>query len=118
MDYLKAFIIGGLICVVGQILIDKTKLTPARILVTFVVLGVALQLIGVYEWLVKFAGAGATIPLTGFGYTLCKGVAKAVSENGFLGVFTGGLTAASGGVAAAIVFGFLVAVIFRSKPKK
>lgn len=118
MDYLKAFIIGGLICVVGQILIDKTKLTPARILVTFVVLGVALQLIGVYEWLVNFAGAGATIPLTGFGYTLCKGVSKAVAEHGFLGVFTGGLAAAAGGISAAIIFGFLVAIIFRSKSKK
>ena len=118
MDYLKAFIIGGLICVIGQILIDKTKLTPARILVTFVVLGVALQLIGVYEWLVNFAGAGATIPLTGFGYTLCKGVSKAVAEKGFLGVFTGGLTAAAGGVSAALIFGFLVAIIFRSKSKK
>ncbi len=118
MDYLKAFVIGGLICVVGQILIDKTKLTPARILVTFVVLGVFLQLIGVYEWLVNFAGAGATIPLTGFGYTLCKGVNQAVAEKGLLGVFTGGMTAAAGGISAAIVFGFLVAIIFRSKSKK
>ncbi len=118
MDYLKAFIVGGLICVIGQILIDKTRLTPARILVTFVVLGVALQLIGVYEWLVNFAGAGATIPLTGFGYNLCKGAAKAVAEKGFLGVFTGGLTAAAGGVSAALIFGFLVAIIFRSKSKK
>lgn len=118
MDYLKAFIVGGLICVVGQILIDKTKLTPARILVTFVVLGVFLQLIRVYEPLVKFAGAGATVPLTGFGYNLCKGVYKAVSENGFLGIFTGGLTAAAGGISAAIVFGFLVALIFKSKSKK
>lgn len=118
MDYLKAFIIGGLICVVGQILIDKTKLTPARILVTFVVLGVALQLIGVYQWLVDFAGAGATVPLTGFGYNLCKGVAKAVAEHGFLGVMTGGITAAAGGISAALIFGFLVAIIFKSKPKK
>lgn len=118
MDYLKAFVVGGLICVIGQILIDRTKLTPARILVTFVVAGVALQLIGVYQPLVDFAGAGATVPLTGFGYNLCKGVEKAVSEDGFLGIFTGGLTAAAGGIAAAIVFGFLVSVIFRSKPKK
>lgn len=118
MDYLKAFIIGGLICVVGQILIDRTKMTPARILVTFVVLGVFLQLIGVYEWLSDFAGAGATIPLTGFGYNLCKGVSKAVAEKGFLGVFTGGLTAAAGGISAALIFGFLVAIIFRSKSKK
>ena len=118
MDFLKAFIIGGLICVVGQILIDKTKLTPARILVTFVVLGVFLQLIRVYEPLVVFAGAGATVPLTGFGYNLCKGVAKAVEEQGFLGIFTGGFTSSSGGIAAALIFGFLVSVIFRSKPKK
>ena len=102
MDYLKAFIVGGLICAVGQILIDKTKLTPARILVTFVVVGVFLQLIKIYQPLVDFAGAGATVPLTGFGYNL----------------FTGGLTAASGGIAAALVFGFLVSIIFRSKSKK
>lgn len=118
MDYLKAFIIGGLICVVGQILIDKTKLTPARILVTFVVLGVFLQLIGVYQYLVDFAGAGATVPLTGFGYNLCKGAQKAVAEDGFLGIFTGGLCAGAGGIAAAMIFGFLVSVIFSSKPKK
>ena len=89
MDYLKAFIVGGLICAVGQILIDKTKLTPARILVTFVVVGVFLQLIKIYQPLVGFAGAGATVPLTGFGYNLCKGVEKAVSEKGFLGIFNG-----------------------------
>ena len=118
MDFLKAFIIGGLICVVGQILIDKTKLTPARILVTFVVLGVFLQLIGVYAPLVDYACAGATVPLTGFGYNLCKGVSKAVSERGFFGIFTGGLTAAAAGISAALIFGFLVSVIFRSKPKK
>ena len=118
MDFLKAFIIGGLICVVGQILIDKTKLTPARILVTFVVLGVFLQLIRVYQPLGDFAGAGATVPLTGFGYNLCKGVEKAVSEKGFLGIFTGGFTASAAGISAALVFGFLVSIIFRSKPKK
>lgn len=118
MDFLKAFIIGGLICVVGQILIDKTKLTPARILVTFVVLGVFLQLIRVYQPLVDFAGAGATVPLTGFGYNLCKGVEKAVSEKGFLGIFTGGFTASAAGISAALVFGFPVSIIFRSKPKK
>ena len=117
LDFIKAFLIGGGICVVGQLLIDLTKLTPARILVTFVVLGVFLQLIKVYEPLVEFAGAGATVPLTGFGYNLCKGAAKAVSENGFLGVFTGGFTAGAGGIAAAIVFGFLVSVIFKSKAK-
>ncbi len=118
MDYLKAFITGGLICVVGQILIDKTKLTPARILVAFVVAGVFLQLIGVYQYLVDFGGAGATVPLTGFGYTLCKGVEKAVAESGWLGVITGGLRAAAGGVSAAIIFGFLTALIFKSKPKE
>jgi stage V sporulation protein AE len=118
MDYLKAFIIGGLICTVGQVLIDKTKLTPARILVTFVVLGVFLQLFNIYEPLVKFAGAGATVPLTGFGYNLCKGVHKAVTENGIIGIFTGGITSAAGGISAAIVFGFLVALMFKSKPKK
>ena len=113
LDFLKAFLIGGAICVVGQLLIDLTKLTPARILVTFVVLGVFLQLIKVYEPLVEFAGAGATVPLTGFGYNLCKGAAKAVSENGLLGVCTGGFTAGAGGIAAAIVFGFLVSIIFK-----
>ena len=118
MDYLKAFIVGGLICAVGQILIDKTKLTPARILVTFVVAGVFLQLIKIYQPLVDFAGAGATVPLIGFGYNLCKGVEKDVSDKGFLGIFTGGLTAASGGIAAALGFGFLVSIIFRSKSKK
>lgn len=118
MDFLKAFVIGGLICCVGQILIDKTKLTPARILVTFVVLGVFLQLIGIYQPIADYAGAGATVPLTGFGYNLCKGVAKAVSEKGFLGVFTGGFTAGAGGICAALIFGFLVSIIFRSKPKK
>ena len=117
LDFLKAFLVGGGICVVGQLLIDLTKLTPARILVTFVVLGVFLQLIKVYEPLVEFAGAGATVPLTGFGYNLCKGAAKAVSEDGFLGIFTGGFTAGAGGIAAAIVFGFLVSVIFKSKAK-
>lgn len=118
MDYLKAFFVGGLICVIGQILIDKTKLTPARILVTFVVAGVFLQLIGVYEYIVDFGGAGATVPLTGFGYNLCKGVSKAVSEKGALGIMTGGLTACAGGISAALIFGFLVAVIFKSKAKK
>ncbi|MCD8390377.1 MAG: stage V sporulation protein AE [Firmicutes bacterium] len=117
-EFVKAFLIGGAICVVGQLLIDFTKLTPARILVTFVVLGVFLQLIRVYEPLVNFAGAGATIPLTGFGYTLCRGVEKAVAETGVAGIFTGGLTAAAGGIAAAIVFGFLVSIIFNSKSKK
>lgn len=117
MDYLKAFLVGGIICSIGQILIDKTRLTPARILVTFVVLGVFLQFVGIYEPLVEFAGAGATVPLTGFGYTLCKGVEKAVSENGFIGIFTGGFTAAAAGVCAACVFGILAALIFKPKQK-
>lgn len=118
MDYIKAFLLGGFICTIGQILIDKTKLTPARILVTFVVSGVFLQLFGLYRPLVDFGGAGATVPLTGFGYNLCRGVEKAVAEKGLLGIFTGGLTAASGGIAAAIIFGFTVSVIFKSKSKK
>ncbi|MBP3361124.1 MAG: stage V sporulation protein AE [Clostridia bacterium] len=117
MDYLKAFIVGGLICVVGQILIDKTKLTPARILVTFVMLGAFIQLFGWYEPLVKFAKCGATVPLSGFGYLLCKGAQKAVSEMGAIGIFTGGLTAAAGGITAALVFGFLMALIFKPKSK-
>ena len=117
MEYLKAFLIGGAICMVGQILIDKTKLTPARILVCYVVLGVVLGGAGVYEKLVDFAGAGATVPLTGFGYNLAKGVREAVQEDGLLGAFTGGLKAASGGITAAMVFGFLAALIFNPKDK-
>lgn len=117
MDYIKAFVVGGLICVIGQILIDRTKLTPARILVSFVVLGVFLHLIGVYKPLAEFAGAGATVPLTGFGYTLCKGVEKAVAEKGFMGIFTGGFTAGSAGLCAAVVFSFIAALIFKPKSK-
>lgn len=117
MNYLKAFLVGGAICVIGQILIDKTKLTPARILVSFVVAGVVLQIFGIYEKIVSFAQAGATVPLTGFGYLLCKGVEKAVAEQGFMGIFTGGITAAAGGIASALVFGFLAAVIFKPKAK-
>ncbi|MBO5952545.1 MAG: stage V sporulation protein AE [Oscillospiraceae bacterium] len=117
MDYLKAFLIGGLLCLIGQVLIDKTKLTPARILVSYVVIGVFLGAIGVYESLVEFAGAGATVPLTGFGYTLAKGVKEAVSESGFLGVLTGGLKATAGGIAAAITAGLLVSLIFRPRDK-
>ena len=115
MDYLKAFIVGGLFCVVGQILIDKTKLTPARILVSYVVAGVALEIFGWYQKLVDFAGAGATVPLTGFGYLLCKGVRKAIGEDGFLGVFTGGFTAGAAGICAAIIFSLLAAFIFKPK---
>ncbi len=117
MDYLKAFLVGGLLCVVGQILIDKTKLTPARILVAFVTAGVILTALGLYEPLVKFAGAGATVPLTGFGYALAKGVIKGISQNGFLGIFTGGVTATAGGIAAAVFFGYLVAIIFKPGDK-
>ena len=117
MDYLKAFVIGGAICMLGQILIDLTRLTPARILVCYVVLGVILGGAGVYEKLVEFAGAGATVPLTGFGNTLARGVREAVAEEGVLGAFTGGLTASAAGIAAAIFFGFLVALLFKSKDK-
>lgn len=117
MDYLKAFIVGGLLCVVGQILIDKTKLTPARILVSYVVAGVFLGGVGVYKYLVDFAGAGATIPLTGFGYTLAKGVREAVKSDGFIGILTGGLKATAGGITAAITAGLLVGLIFKAKDK-
>ena len=118
MDYLKAFLVGGILCVIGQILIDRTKLTPARILTTYVVAGVILGGIGVYKPLADWAGAGATVPLTGFGYTLAKGVKEAVAEKGLLGAFTGGNTAAAGGIAAAIFLGVLVAFLFKAKPKR
>ena len=117
MDYLKAFVVGGLICMLGQILIDKTKLTPARILVCYVVLGVILGGAGVYERLVDFAGAGATVPLTGFGNLLAEGVRESVDEKGLLGIFMGGLTASSAGITAAMVFGVVCAAIFRPKQK-
>ena len=115
--YLRAFLVGGAICVVAQILIDRTKLTPARILVLYVVAGVILGAAGLYEPLVDFAGAGATTPLTGFGYLIAKGVRKAVEEKGLIGALTGGLSAAAGGTAAALCFGFLASLIFRGKPK-
>ena len=117
MDYLKAFVIGGLFCIIGQLLIDKTKLTPARILVAYVVSGVVLGAVGVYKPLADWAGAGATVPLTGFGYSLAKGVKEAVAEKGLLGALTGGVTSTAGGIAAAIFFGVLVAMIFKPKPK-
>lgn len=117
MDYLKAFVVGGIICVIGQILIDRTKLTPARILVTYLVAGVILGAVGLYQPLVDFAGAGATVPLTGFGNNLAKGVKEAIDQKGFLGIFTGGLTAAAGGICAAVVFGLLASLIFRPKDK-
>jgi len=115
MIYLWAFIVGGLWCVIAQILIDKTHLTPARILVGYVVLGVILTAIGVYEPLVKFAGNGATTPLVGFGYSLVKGVEKAVEEKGILGAFTGGLTGTAGGLCAVMLFSLLTALIFKGK---
>ena len=117
MEYVKAFIVGGLFCLVGQILIDKTKLTPARILVGYVVAGVLLGAIGVYQSIVDFAGAGATVPLTGFGYSLAKGVKEAVTKDGFLGIFTGGLKATSGGICAAIIAGLIGSLIFKPKDK-
>lgn len=117
MDYLKAFAVGGLICVIGQLLIDYTKLTPARILVLFVTLGVALTAVGLYQPLVDFAGAGASVPLTGFGYALAKGVEKAVEEHGLLGVLTGGMTATAAGVSAAVFFGYAAALICKPSDK-
>lgn len=117
MEYLKAFLIGGLFCLVGQILIDRTKLTPARILVSYVVAGVILSAVGLYKPLVDFAGCGATVPLTGFGNTLAQGVREAIDEKGFLGIFTGGLTATAGGIAGAIVAGLLASLLFRPKDK-
>ena len=117
MEYLYAFLVGGLLCAIGQVLIDYTKLTPARILVAYVVAGVILGGIGLYEPLVKFAGAGATVPLTGFGYLLSKGVKEAVVEKGLLGAMTGGFTAAAAGITAAVVFGFIIALIFKPKDK-
>ena len=117
MEYLKAFVVGGLLCLIGQILIDKTKLTPARILVSYVVAGVFLSAIGAYQPLVDFAGAGATVPLTGFGHTLAKGVKEAVQEQGFLGILTGGLKVTAGGITAAIACGLLASLIFKDKDK-
>ena len=118
MDYLKTFVVGGLICVVGQIFIDKTKLTPARILTSLVVIGVILGDVGVYEPFVEFAGAGATVPLSGFGYNLYKGIKTAIAKDGWLGIFTGGLTSCSAGIAAAIFFGLLAGLFGKPKEKK
>ncbi len=117
MDYIKAFAVGGILCVIGQILIDKTKLTPARILVSYVVIGVILGAVGVYKPLVEFAGAGASVPLTGFGYALSKGVKEAVQQDGFLGIFTGGLKACAGGITIAIFAGLLTSLIFKPRDK-
>lgn len=117
MDYLKAFLVGGCLCLIGQILIDKTTLTPARILVSYVVVGVVLGALGLYQPIIDFAGAGASVPLTGFGATLAKGVKEAVDKDGFLGILTGGLTASAGGICAAIVFGLLASLLFKPKDK-
>ena len=116
-EYSRAFLCGGVLCLIGQLLIDKTSLTPAKILVTYVVSGVVLGGLGIYEHLVDFAGAGATVPLTGFGYLLAKGVRKAVAEQGVMGALTGGITAAAGGITAAIFFGYLVSLLSKPKPK-
>lgn len=117
LTYLRAFLVGGIFCVIAQVLIDRTKLTPARILVTYVVAGVVLGGMGIYKPIVDFAGAGATVPLTGFGYLISKGVREAVSEQGLLGALTGGLRASAGGIAAALVFGYLACLIAKGKPK-
>lgn len=115
MEYILAFIVGGLFCAAGQIIIDKTSLTPAKLLTGYVCTGVFLSLLGIYKKIVDFAGAGATVPLTGFGYALFEGVKKAISEKGIWGIFTGGLTATSGGITAAVIFALLAAIL--SKPK-
>lgn len=117
MEYVKAFLVGGVLCLIGQILIDKTKLTPARILVGYVVAGVILGAIGVYEPILKFGGAGASVPLTGFGNLIAKGIRKAVETDGFLGIFTGGLKAASGGITAAVFAGLIASLLFKDKDK-
>ncbi|HIQ68408.1 MAG TPA: stage V sporulation protein AE [Candidatus Faecousia excrementigallinarum] len=117
MDYVKAFLVGGFLCAIAQVIIDKTKLTPARILVSYVVTGVILGGLGLYEPLVNFAGAGATVPLTGFGYALANGVRKAVEEQGFLGILTGGLAACAGGITAAMVAGLIASFFFRARDK-
>lgn len=117
MDYLKAFLIGGCFCLIGQILIDKTRLTPARILVGYVVCGVILSAVGIYRPIVEFAGAGATVPLTGFGHTLANGAKEAIDQNGFLGILSGGLRASAGGITAAILFGLVMSIVFKAKDK-
>lgn len=117
MEYVKAFLVGGIFCLIGQLIVDKTKLTPARILVGYVVLGVFLGAIGVYEPIAEFAGAGATVPLTGFGYTLSKGVKEAVAQDGVIGILTGGLKATAGGITVAIIAGLLMSLIFKARDK-
>lgn len=117
MEYLKSFLIGGIFCLIGQILIDKTKLTPARILVGYVVAGVILSAVGLYQPVADFAGAGASVPLTGFGHLLAKGVKEAIAEQGFIGILTGGLKATAGGISAAMIAGLIVSLIFKAKDK-
>ncbi len=117
MDYLKAFLVGGGICLLGQIFIDKTKWTPARILVSFVVLGVILQGLGLYQYLVDFAGAGATVPLLGFGYCIANGVREAIDQQGFLGILTGGLTATAGGITVAVLAAWIMGLFCKPKDK-
>lgn len=117
IEILRAFIVGGIICTVGQLLIDYTSLTPARILTGFVIAGVVLSAVGIYGPLVEFAGAGATVPLTGFGHTLAEGIRKNIADDGFLGIFTGGLTAAAGGITAAMLFGLIASAVFPSRDK-
>lgn len=118
MDYIKAFTVGGLICVIGQILLDKTKLTPARILVSFVCAGAFLELFGLYKPLIEFAQAGGSVPLTGFGALLTEGVKKSIDQEGVIGIIKGGLTASAAGISSSLLFGFLASTIFKSKPKK
>ena len=118
MQLLRCFVVGGLICIIGQILIDKTKLTPARILVTFVTAGAILGGLGIYKYIIDFAGAGATVPLTGFGNLLAKGAIKKAEADGLIGAFTGGTAAAAGGIAAAVFFGYLASLISKPKMKK
>ena len=118
MEYIRAFLTGGALCVIAQILIDRTKLTPARILVGYVVAGVVLGGVGLYQYVVDFGGAGATVPLTGFGYIIAKGMRDAISEKGAIGILTGALTASAGGISAALVFGFLASLIFKDKKQK
>ena len=117
-EYFRAFLCGGILCLIGQLLIDKTKLTPARILVSYVVTGVILGGLGIYQPFVDLGGAGATVPLTGFGFNLAKGVKQAVAEKGLLGAFTGGITACAGGITAAVFLALLIALLFKPKPKR
>lgn len=117
MDYIKAFIVGGILCMIGQVVLDRTKLTPARVLVAYVVIGVILGGVGIYKHFVDFAGAGATVPLTGFGFLLAKGVKQAIQKDGFIGILSGGLKSTAAGITAAIVAGLLASLIFKAKDK-